>query len=101
MSGTDGSRNPMTQKGEMQVELALPSGVRKVDSVARRMAAYQSGLLVLGVVLLVLALPRGLGNPFAVLGLAAIAALAERGRVGLASSTEVSISVLPTVFAAA
>ena len=51
--------------------------------------------------LLALAVPWGLGNPYAVLGLAFIAAVAERGRVKLDSAIEVSISVLPTVFAAA
>ncbi len=65
------------------------------------MAGYQGCLLALALTLAVLALHRGIGNPFAVFGLAAIAALAERGSVRLASSTEVSISVLPTVFAAA
>ena len=52
-------------------------------------------------VLFVLALPYGLGDPLAVLGLAAVAAIAERGRVQLTGNIAVSISVLPTVFAAA
>jgi putative nucleotidyltransferase with HDIG domain len=65
------------------------------------MVAYQGALLALAASLLVLAWPRGPGNLYAVLGLALVAALAERGRVQLGSSTEVSISVLPTVFAAA
>jgi putative nucleotidyltransferase with HDIG domain len=67
----------------------------------RRLLAYQAGLVGTALVLFVLALPRGLGDPFAVLGLAAVAAIAERGRVRLDNSIEVSISVLPTVFAAA
>jgi putative nucleotidyltransferase with HDIG domain len=41
------------------------------------------------------------GNPLAVAGLAAAAAVAERGRVRIAGVTEASISLLPTVFAAA
>jgi putative nucleotidyltransferase with HDIG domain len=65
------------------------------------MLIYQFGLAATTAVLLVLALPSGLGSPLAVFGLAVIAAVAERGRVRLDSSIEVSISVLPTVFAAA
>ena len=67
----------------------------------RVMVAYQAALIALAASLLGLAWHRGPGNLFAVLGLALVAALAERGRVQLGSSTEVSISVLPTVFAAA
>ncbi len=90
----------MTLLGETQVKL------QETESIAPRripwlLLAYQAILVLLAVVLLVLALPKGLGNPLAVLGLAAVAAIAERGRVRLASLTEVSISVLPTVFAAA
>jgi putative nucleotidyltransferase with HDIG domain len=68
---------------------------------ARRLFAYQGGLIAAALVLFVLALPSGLGNPYAVLGLAVVAAVAERSRVRVDSSIEVSISVLPTVFAAA
>jgi len=63
--------------------------------------AYQLVLLLITGVLLSLAVPWGLSNPYAVVGLAIIAAIAERGRVKLDSAIEVSISVLPTVFAAA
>ena len=66
-----------------------------------RMLAYQAVLLVFTLLLLLLALPHGLGNPIAVVGLALVAAVAERGRVQLGSVTEASISVLPTVCAAA
>ena len=47
----------------------------------RVMLTYQAALLAVAVVLLYFALPYGLGNPVAVLGLAIIAAVAERGRV--------------------
>src|SRR5207248_2491918 len=40
------------------------------------------------------------GNPWVVLSLALVAAIAERGRVRLTTSTEVSISLIPTLFAA-
>ncbi len=66
------------------------------------MLVYQGCCLAVTCALLALAWPHGLEHNFiAVLGLAAIAALAERGRVGLGNYTEASISVLPTVFAAA
>ena len=66
-----------------------------------RMVKYQAALVALGLVLLALAIPHGIGDPLAVVALAAIAVVAERGRVQLNNVTEVSISVLPTVFAAA
>jgi putative nucleotidyltransferase with HDIG domain len=43
----------------------------------------------------------GVGNLWAVAGLAFAAAIAERGRVRIGGVTEASISLLPTVFAAA
>ena len=62
---------------------------------------YQATLV--GVLLGLVALSVGHGAPnwTAVIGLAAVAALAERSRVRLATATELSISILPTVFAAA
>ncbi len=66
-----------------------------------KMLVYQGALVATALILFVLALPYGLGDPLAVLGLAAVAAIAERGRVRLTGNIEVSISVLPTVFAAA
>ena len=65
------------------------------------MLAYQGALLGVALTLLYLALPYGLGSPAAVIGLAVIAAIAERGRVSIDNTAGVSISVLPTVFAAA
>jgi putative nucleotidyltransferase with HDIG domain len=67
----------------------------------RGVVAYQSALGAVAIALLALAVPSGLGNLYAVAGLAVIAAVAERGRVQLDSAIQVSISVLPTVFAAA
>src|SRR5690349_19697598 len=67
----------------------------------RRVVIYQAILLLLTGVLLAFALPWGVGSPLAVVFLAVIAAVAERGRVRLDSAIQVSISVLPTVFAAA
>jgi len=65
------------------------------------MYAYQAGLAVLAALLGWLSYRHGLGNPYAVAGLSATAALAERGRMRIGGITEASISVLPTVFAAA
>jgi putative nucleotidyltransferase with HDIG domain len=78
----------------------LDSTSRPTDT-PRLMLAYQGVLFCVALALLILALPKGLGNPLAVLGLAVVAAVAERGRVQLGSVTEASISVLPTVCAAA
>src|SRR5262245_21468641 len=65
------------------------------------MQAYQACLLALAGGLAWAAHDRGLGQPFAVVGLAAAAALAERGRIRIGRVTEASVSVVPTVFAAA
>src|SRR5438034_4064656 len=65
------------------------------------MHGYQAVLLALALLLAWPAYGKRLGNPFAVAGLAATAALAERGRIRIGGVTEASISVLPTVFAAA
>src|SRR5579872_6082090 len=51
--------------------------------------------------LVVLAFGARLGNAWAVAGLAVVATLAERGRVRLGENIEASISLIPTVFAAA
>jgi HD-GYP domain-containing protein (c-di-GMP phosphodiesterase class II) len=68
---------------------------------SRVMLRYQAALVALTAILFVLALPYGLGDPYAVVGLALVAAVAERGRVRLDRQFWVTISVLPTVFAAA
>src|SRR5215212_9130691 len=65
------------------------------------MHGYQAALASTAVVLCYFALDHGLRNATAVIGLACVAAVAERGRVRLGEVTEVSISLLPTVFAAA
>src|SRR5262249_19705753 len=65
------------------------------------MVKYQLGLLAAALVLFGFALPYGFGNPYAVIALAVVAAIAERGRVSLDNGVSTSISVLPTVFAAA
>jgi putative nucleotidyltransferase with HDIG domain len=69
--------------------------------IPRLLLAYQGVLALFAVVLAGLAIPHGLHDPWAVVGLAAVGAIAERGRVNLGNSAEASISLLPTVFAAA
>src|SRR5215831_11554528 len=69
--------------------------------IPRLLLAYQGVLALFAAVLAGLAIPHGLHDPWAVVGLAAVGAIAERGRVSLGNSAEASISLLPTVFAAA
>lgn len=67
------------------------------------MARYQ-GVLIIATALLAAAsalLGHASGSAWAVMGLAGVAALAERGRVRLGENIEASISLIPTVFAAA
>ena len=91
----------MTHLSEAQVEIQEVTTTSQQSGTAKLMLAYQAVLLCLALGLLGAAFTRGLGSPIAVVGLAVVAGLAERGRVRLGSAIEVSISVLPTVFAAA
>ena len=67
------------------------------------MAAYQAVLILCVILLAGGAALAGVGleDVWAVVGLAVVAALAERGRVRLGENIEASISLIPTVFAAA
>jgi putative nucleotidyltransferase with HDIG domain len=58
--------------------------------------AIGASLIVTGL----LVFDQGLGNPIAVIGLAVVAAYGERGRIRLRGNLDVSISLLPAVFAA-
>jgi putative nucleotidyltransferase with HDIG domain len=69
--------------------------------IPRLLLAYQGVLALFAVVLAGFAIPYGIRDAWAVAGLAAVGAIAERGRVNLGNSAEASISLLPTVFAAA
>src|SRR4249919_3531538 len=68
---------------------------------ASLMRAYQCALVAVASALLLAASHHSLGNPVAVFGLAVLALVAERGRVKLGNAAHTSISILPTVFAAA
>jgi putative nucleotidyltransferase with HDIG domain len=72
------------------------------EDVRRRTLAYASCLVAaaLALAVLLVALGYGLGSPVAVLMLALISAIAEQSRVRLTTSIEISISLLPTLFAA-
>ncbi len=65
------------------------------------MTVYQSSLLGAAALMYWFVLPLGFGTAWAIAVLAVAAAIAERGRVRLGTYTEASISLLPTVFAAA
>ena len=67
-----------------------------------RVTAYVGTLAVTASVTAVglVATGYGIGNGWSVMALAFVAAVAERGRVHLTSTTEESISLLPTLFAA-
>lgn len=67
------------------------------------MFKYQAILVVVGAGVAAAMFIAGarIGNAWAVLGLALVAGLAERGRVRLGENIEASISLIPTVFAAA
>ncbi len=61
------------------------------------------GTVVLSALLVALALTYygfSVGNPWITVGLGSLAAISERGRVRIGKSIEVSISLLPTLFAA-
>src|SRR5205809_4084881 len=83
--------------------------VRKARSVRKLLSnpvaplALYAGVLGLLAMFAIVALPLAgftLGAPWLVLVLAASAAAAERGTVRLSSSVEVSVGLLPTLFAA-
>src|SRR6266568_4043748 len=95
--GTDGTDKLITLLGDMQ---AIRTISRRMSGV-NRMHAYQGVLLGFAGCLALVAWGHGFRDPAAVAGLSLVAAIAERGRVRLGNGIEASISVLPTVFAAA
>jgi len=94
--GTDGNGILYPVRGIVQ-------GVRRLrTSPNRRTALYVTALVVVAISsgVALVAAGYGLEAPFTVLALAAAAAVAERSSVRLTRTTEQSISVLPTLFAA-
>jgi putative nucleotidyltransferase with HDIG domain len=98
--GTNGKSGYTPFEGWTQA-LAAPKRLvwREIRSPLSVWVASLALLAVLTGVALVLA-GWTLGSPWVVVGLAAVAALAERGRVRLTRYLEESISLLPTLFAA-
>src|SRR5881392_2887709 len=73
--------------------------IEEAPAVIRGYVALLAAVAVSGIVALV-ATGQNLGNPWSIAALALIAAIAERGSIRLTSTTEESISLLPTLFAA-
>jgi putative nucleotidyltransferase with HDIG domain len=105
MLGTDGSTQLIPLKGYKarvdQERVGLFPRFSRAPALG--LIVYQVLLTSTAVLLLGAAVWSGwgIGNLWAVAGLAVVAGVAERGRVPIAGVTEASISLLPTVFAAA
>ena len=102
--GTNGKTAYTPEKLKMQgrslIEMRLPAELRvpfRVGLIELWMAALVSAAVVIAALLTFAG--WGLVNPLAVLGLAAVAALAERNRVRLSEHIEVSICLLPALLA--
>ena len=93
--GTDGNRIVYPVRGIVQ-------GCRRTSPLGRRTAIYVGTLVVAALATAASLILAGYGveAPLTVLALAAAAAVAERSSVRLTRTTEQSISVLPTLFAA-
>src|SRR3990172_9568007 len=105
--GTDGDSKLIPLSGETQERMNTPTDIppaarRLFSSPSFRVEAYAAILAVVAAGLAYGLYEAGysLGSAWAVLGLALLSAIAERGRVRLNSNTELSISLLPTLFAA-
>jgi putative nucleotidyltransferase with HDIG domain len=106
-SGTNGSAELITQKGEIQVVLGItfakifgsPGRPTRRD---RALGVYAAGLLtaVTGLIVVSLEVGHTWGSAWAVPALALSALLAERQGVRLSPRAEVSVSFLPIVLAA-
>jgi putative nucleotidyltransferase with HDIG domain len=96
---TDGEVNLITLLGDTQVFRRIQ---RAFSGFTPPLLGYFVGVWVvaLGVAASLVASRHGLGNPPAVLGLAVVAAYGERGRIKLRGDFNVSISLLPAIFAA-
>src|SRR4029450_6009433 len=94
------------KSGESRLEGEMQARASRKQALSRQMVSplslWVASLAVVAVVVAVALVLTGytLGNPWVVLGLAAGAGLAERGRVRLNRYLEESISLLPTLFAA-
>lgn len=98
--GTNGTTEGITLLGEVQADLMR--ACRRFQDISPLLAAYVVALVVAAGALALSFVLSGvhLGNVWALSALCLVAAASERGRVRLASQLEVSISLLPTLFAA-
>lgn len=99
--GTNGGPQGITLLGDLQLRFREKIQMfRKSWPVI--LVAYLAGLVVAATALAIGFLLTGVavGNLWAVFALSCVAAASERGRVRLASELEVSISLLPSLFAA-
>ena len=96
--GTNGKTGYTPSGGRLQVVPRVKALLRELDQVTLWLVSLVvlTGLVAAGLVVA----GWTLESPGVVLGLGAIAALAERGRVRLTRYLEESISLLPTLFAA-
>jgi len=98
--GTDGTDHNMTQSGDMQESHRFRSLFAVI--VEHRLSAYTVGLwlgafAILGVLL---ASGQRVANVWPLVALGLLGAVAERSRVRLSSNLELSISLVPSLFAA-
>jgi putative nucleotidyltransferase with HDIG domain len=102
MSGTDGPAKVSPFRGINKVFKKICVVLARFDDVEARSRAYAATLAVIAsaTAVALLGAGYGLGDAWVVALLAAVAALAERGRVRLNNELEESISLVPTLFAA-
>ena len=98
--GTNGKTGYTPFGGRMQVVSCCSRAASQITPTILWVIGRFGCLLQRPQLRLVAARLRRLRSPWVVLGLAATAALAERGRVRLTRYLEESISLLPTLFAA-
>jgi putative nucleotidyltransferase with HDIG domain len=96
---TDGKEHLITLLGDTQVFSKI---WRDFAGLTRPVFAYFVVVLVgaSAVAAALITLGRGVGNSLAVAGLTVVAAYGERGRIRLRENVNVSISLLPAIFAA-
>src|SRR5258708_24479584 len=96
---TDGDMNSITLLGDTQVIRRIRGGFAGVTPrVAVFIAALHAIAWTLAALLIVYG--HGLRSPVAVVALAVVATFGERGHVTLRKDVNVSISLLPAIFAA-
>ncbi len=111
-TGTNGTPDRIPQSGDLQ-GFGKKSALRLSHACIRAWdglrSEYEPALgafvlamaaLAIGIALTLVLTGTGVGSGWSVLALCCVAAISERGRIRLTSTTEESISLLPTLFAA-